>query len=72
VVESAEVADLLSTQEAADILGVTSSRVRQLCAEGALPCQKLGRDWFVKRSDVVKFSRLPPGVVGKPRRLTKK
>jgi excisionase family DNA binding protein len=63
------VADLLSTQEAADILGVTSSRVRQLCAEGALPCQKLGRDWFLKRSDVKAFAKLPPGVVGRPRRL---
>ncbi len=45
-------------------------QVRQLCARGQLPAQKLGRDWFVKRKDAERFAQLPAGRSGRPRRLT--
>jgi hypothetical protein len=40
--------DCLTASDAAKRLGVTPSRIRQLCLDGFLPCQKLGRDWFIE------------------------
>jgi hypothetical protein len=36
----------------ASALGVTGRRVRQMCAEGALPARKLDGEWIIRRSDV--------------------
>ena len=44
--------ELLTTQEAAEELGVTDSRVRQLIIDGKLPAQKFGRSHMIKRSDL--------------------
>ncbi len=43
---------LLTTKEVAERLGVTQTRVQQLILEGRLPAQKMGRDNFVKESDL--------------------
>lgn len=43
---------LLTTSEAAEQLGVTSGRVRQLILAGRLPATKVGRDLFIKESDL--------------------
>ncbi len=43
---------LLTTQEAAIKLGVTAGRVRQMIADGQLPATKMGRDNFIKESDL--------------------
>lgn len=43
---------LLTTRQAADILGVTASRIRQLVLERKLPAEKAGRDLLLKSSDV--------------------
>ena len=47
---------MLSVQEAAAILGVSSARVRELIAQGLLPATKMGRAWALREEDV--FGRL--------------
>ena len=44
--------EMISTNEAAKELGVTSIRVRALISAGRLPAQKIGRDWIIHRSDL--------------------
>ncbi|MGB7923439.1 MAG: helix-turn-helix domain-containing protein [Pyrinomonadaceae bacterium] len=44
--------NLLTTREAAERLGVSAGRVRQMVADGQLPAQRIGRDNFVKESDL--------------------
>lgn len=47
---------LLTGQQVAQELGVTTARVRQLCIEGRLPgCIKPARDWFIPRSGLQWF-----------------
>ena len=46
--------DLLTTQQAAEELGVTDSRVRQLIISGKLPAQSFGRSHVIRRSDLKK------------------
>ncbi len=53
-------ADLLTTTQAAAILGVDASRVRQLVAAGRLPAIKPGYDWLITRADV-EAARAPAG-----------
>jgi excisionase family DNA binding protein len=43
---------LLTTQEAAEKLGVTAGRVRQMIVDGQLPATKLGRDNFIRETDL--------------------
>jgi excisionase family DNA binding protein len=42
----------LSTKEVAEKLGVTVGRVRQMVADGQLPATKIGRDNFIKETDL--------------------
>jgi excisionase family DNA binding protein len=42
----------LTTQEAAEKLGVTAGRVRQMIVDGQLPATKLGRDNIIKEADL--------------------
>ena len=41
---------LLSTSEAAVVLGVSERRVRGLIAEGKLPAHRLGRDYAIEEN----------------------
>jgi len=43
---------MLTTKEAAEILGVNRSRVRQLILAGRLKAEKFGRDWLINESDL--------------------
>jgi excisionase family DNA binding protein len=52
---------LLSTTEAAERLGLSPARVRQLIAHDQLPAVRVGNRWVVAVHDVEAFSRLPPG-----------
>jgi excisionase family DNA binding protein len=45
----------LSTTEVARILGVTRERVRQLCDEGKLKAEKMGRDWRILPRSVEEY-----------------
>jgi len=48
--------DFVSVEQAAEILGITSRRVRQICLQGRLGKKILGR-YLIKRSDLLWFSR---------------
>ncbi len=51
----------LTTQEAAEKLGVTDSRVRQLILEGRLPAQKFGRANMIREEDLNLVKDRKPG-----------
>ncbi len=60
---------LLTTAEAADRLGVSPRRVRQLVRSGELTGEKRGRDLFLRATDVAAYKRKPVGYPhGRPRR----
>ena len=52
---------LLTAKQAAQILGVDSSRVRVLIREGRLPAQKIGRDWIILKPDLELVKNRKPG-----------
>lgn len=65
--------DLLTAQEAAKALKVIPRRVLQFIKEGRLTATKLGRSWFIKRSDLAAFKKVsrPSGnLTGLPRTPT--
>ncbi len=43
---------LLTTKEVSEKLGVSVGRVRQMVADGQLPATKIGRDNFIKETDL--------------------
>lgn len=46
-----------TTTQAADWLGLTDRRVRQLCASGSIEgAQRVGRDWIVSESAVKAYA----------------
>ena len=50
---STDTSQLLTTQEAAKIAGVTDSRIRQLLIEDKdLHGEKFGRQWMIRRSEL--------------------
>lgn len=51
---------MLSVSESAQILGVSSSRVRQLISNGTLRASKIGHTWTLAEEDVLdRLSRQP-------------
>lgn len=44
--------ELLTTEQAAEKLGVSASRVRQFIIDGRLPATKLGRDNLIREADL--------------------
>lgn len=58
---------LITTAEAAEILGVSASRVRQFILEGRLESTKVGRDQLLKQSDVEDFASKPRERTGRPK-----
>jgi excisionase family DNA binding protein len=55
--------NILSTEQVASILGVSTHYVRVLCQSGRLDCFKLGREWLIRRAGVEEYQRTrrPPG-----------
>jgi excisionase family DNA binding protein len=51
----------LTTKEAAEKLGVTPARVRQLILSGDLPAEKFGRDLMIKETDLKLVEDRPMG-----------
>ncbi len=58
---------LISTSEAASILGVSASRVRQLIIEGRLESTKIGRDQLLEPDKVREFAARPRERTGRPK-----
>jgi excisionase family DNA binding protein len=52
---------LLTTAEAAERLGVHRTRIHALIRDGRLPAEKMGRDYFIKESDLKLVSERKPG-----------
>jgi excisionase family DNA binding protein len=57
---------LLSTQQAAEKLGVSLRRVQQMITEGSLPAERVGRDYVIQEKDLEKVT-----TYGKPGRPPK-
>jgi excisionase family DNA binding protein len=62
---------LLSTSEAARLVGVNDSRIRQMIRAGELPAQKVTRDWLIRPEDVEAFLAKPRRGPGRPRKLVR-
>lgn len=52
---------LLTTAEAADVLGVTPRRVVNMIKYGRLPASRFGMVWLIKASDLKKVANRKPG-----------
>lgn len=52
---------LLTTAQAAPLLGVSPHEVRRLCRVGLLPALRVGRDWAIREADARAHRRPPRG-----------
>lgn len=52
---------MITTNEAASLLGVTVQRIHQFISEGRLPAQKLGRDYIINDEDLKLVGGRKPG-----------
>ena len=52
------VGDVVTSAEAAKMLGVSDVRVRQFYREGRLPAQRVGIPLFFDRKAVIRFAKL--------------
>jgi excisionase family DNA binding protein len=52
---------LITTNEAAERLGVTVQRVHALIRDGRLPAERLGRDYVIKEEDLALVADRKPG-----------
>ena len=50
----------MTLPEAAELLGVHRTRVWQYVRDGVLPGRKVGRDYVVRREDVLRLKAHPP------------
>lgn len=55
---------LLTTIDAASMLGLTRHQVAALCRAGTIPAQRLGRDYLISPADLAKAKSRPR--VGRP------
>lgn len=60
-VEIPDLPDYISVKEAAEIIGLSTSRVYQYIKSGRLPARKVGDVRVVPREEVQKFKRSPSG-----------
>ncbi|MET0466893.1 MAG: helix-turn-helix domain-containing protein [Chitinophagaceae bacterium] len=61
--------NLLTTQQAAERLGISQPRIYQLISEGRLPAQKIGRDYVINEDDL-KLVEVRPKVGRPPKAKT--
>ena len=58
---------LYTTETAAEFLGVTAARVRQLILEGRLKSEKYGRDHLIQEPDLQVYTAVGKKKPGRPR-----
>lgn len=58
-----DLSNLLTSAQVADALGISADSVRKYCQWGKLTGIKVGRDWFVTKSEVKRYQqvRVPAG-----------
>lgn len=47
--------EIMNAEEAAKLLRISDRTARALCREGRLPGEKVGREWRIKRHDVMAY-----------------
>lgn len=47
----------LTTKQGAELIGYNAEYIRKLAQSGRIPAQKLGRDWLMKRADLLAYVR---------------
>jgi len=58
--------NVLTTEAAALIIGVSQARIRKLIKEGRLPAEKRGRDHLLQETDVQRFAEHGRKKIGRP------
>ena len=53
--------EILTVDEAATFLRVSSSSIYKLAQEGKIPCRKAGRQWRFSRSALIRWIEQPVG-----------
>lgn len=48
---------MLTTKQAAAILGIAARTVKDYCQDGKLKAQKFGRDWLIEEKDLAAFQQ---------------
>jgi len=46
----------ITTKEAAELTGYTQSNIRKAISRGLLDAQKIGRDWLLRKQDVLEYA----------------
>jgi excisionase family DNA binding protein len=64
--------ELLTTEQVAEKLGVSASRVRQFIIDGRLPAIKLGRDNLIRETDLKLVEDRKAGRPPKPNKISTK
>jgi site-specific DNA-methyltransferase (adenine-specific) len=59
-----------TTEEAAQSLGVTSSRIRQFIVEERLKSEKYGRDHLILEAELARFAKNGKKKRGRPKKLS--
>ncbi|MFD1861256.1 helix-turn-helix domain-containing protein [Aeromicrobium camelliae] len=49
--------DLISVAEAAQLLGVSTARIRERISDGSIPAEKVGSQWVILRDDALRVQR---------------
>jgi excisionase family DNA binding protein len=58
---------LISTKDAAEKLGISPIRVRQLIQEGKIEAARVGRDYVINESDLANIKTY--GKAGRPKKI---
>jgi excisionase family DNA binding protein len=59
---------MLTTREAAALIGCHPRHVALLCRRGVLPCARFGRDYAIRREDAEAYRAGPKDKGGRPRK----
>ena len=58
--------DLWDTTKAADYLGLSKDSVKKYCQSGAIDAIKMGRSWFIEKTEVRRYKKESLGNQGRP------